>query len=78
MCLKEGDKNTGFFYRMTNCHRRKNNMTKIKVNGTWLVEEHEIQGGVVSVFQYLLLEPGVGIQAWMGWCLRESKGRTLS
>lgn len=53
-------------------------MTKIKVNGTWLVEEYEIQGGVVSVFQYLLSKPGVGVQAWMGWCLRELKGRKLS
>ncbi|RVW29580.1 Exonuclease 1 [Vitis vinifera] len=34
--LKEGDKNTGFFHKMANSHRRKNCLSKIKVNGTWI------------------------------------------
>ena len=43
--LKEGDKNTGFFHKMANSHRRKNCLSKIKVNGTWLTEEQEIKKG---------------------------------
>ena len=31
--LKEGDKNTGFFHRMANAHRRNNSLEKIKING---------------------------------------------
>ena len=36
-------------------------MKKIKVNGTWLSEDHDIQRGVVRAFQNLLSDPG-------GWC----------
>ena len=56
--LKEGDKNTGFFHKMANSHRRKNCLSKIKVNGTWLTEEQEIKGGVVGAFKNLLTDPG--------------------
>ena len=34
--LKEGDRNTGFFYKMANSHRRRNAINKIKVNDIWL------------------------------------------
>ena len=43
---------------MANCHRRRNCLTKIKINGTWLVKEHEIHGGVTRAFQNLLMDPG--------------------
>lgn len=43
---------------MANCHRRRNCLTKIKINGTWLVEEHEIHGGVTRAFQNLLMDLG--------------------
>ena len=33
--FKEGDKNTGFFHRITNAHRRNNSLDKIKINGVW-------------------------------------------
>ena len=42
--LREGDRNTGFFHKMANSHIRKNCLSKIKVNGTWLTEEQEIKG----------------------------------
>ena len=41
--LREGDKNTGFFHKMTNSHRRRNCFSKIKLNGIWLTEEQEIK-----------------------------------
>ena len=59
--MREGDKNTEFFHRMTNSHRRRNCMSKIKLNGIWLTEEQEIKGGMVSAFQNLLSNPG-------DWC----------
>ena len=43
-----------FFHRMANSNRRKNLLTKIKVNGVWLVEEAEIKQGVCRAFQQLL------------------------
>ena len=58
--LREGDKNTSFFHRMTNAHRRNNSMEKIKINGRWLEEEREVREGVVNAFQQLLLEE----QSW--------------
>ncbi|RVW79808.1 LINE-1 retrotransposable element ORF2 protein [Vitis vinifera] len=40
--LREGDRNTGFFHRMANAHRRVNNLIKIKINGVRLTEDQEI------------------------------------
>ena len=54
--LKEGDKNTGFFHRMANAHRRNNSLEKIKINGGWLEEEQEVREGLVNAFQRLLSE----------------------
>ena len=31
--LREGDRNTGYFHRMANAHRRRQSMDKIKING---------------------------------------------
>ena len=62
--LREGDKNTGFFHKMTNSHRRRNCLSKIKINGTWLTKEQEIKGGRGGggggggVFKNLLTDPG--------------------
>ncbi|RVW18300.1 Transposon TX1 uncharacterized 149 kDa protein [Vitis vinifera] len=58
--LREGDKNTGFFHRMANAHRRNNSMDKIKINGRWLEEEREVREGIVNAFQQLLSED----QSW--------------
>ena len=58
MCLKEGDKNTGFFHRMANAHRRRNNVDQIKINGVWHSEENGISEGIVNAFRSLLSNPG--------------------
>ena len=38
--------NTCFFHKMSNVQRRVNHMSRIKVNGMWLIEENEIREGV--------------------------------
>ena len=60
--LKEGDRNTGFFHRMANSHRRRNSITSIRINGRRLVKEAEVKEGLISAFQSLL-------SASNNWCL---------
>ena len=54
--LREGDKNTGYFHKMANAHKRVNSMVKIKINGTWVSKESDIKEGVVQAFHSLLSE----------------------
>ena len=42
---------------MTNAHRRRNQLTRVKVNGRWLIEESEIKEKVSRAFQGLLADP---------------------
>ena len=56
--LKEGDRNTGFFHRMANAHRRRNCLTSININGRKLDKEAEIKEGLVNALQNLLSDPG--------------------
>ena len=57
--LKEGDRNTDFFHRMENAHRRNNSLDRIKINGVWMTEGQEVREGIVNAFQHLLSEePG--------------------
>ena len=55
--LKEGDRNTGFFHRMANSHRRRNSISSIRINGRNLVKEVEVKEGLVRAFQCLLSAP---------------------
>ena len=55
--LKEGDRNTGFFHRMTNSHRRRNSISSIRINGRNLVKEDEVKEGLVRALQCLLSAP---------------------
>ena len=52
--LREGDKNTGYFHKMANAHKRVNSLVKIKINGLWVTEERDIKDGVVQAFHSLL------------------------
>ena len=56
--LKEGDRNTGFFHRMANAHRRRNYLKSISINGRKLDTEAEIKEGMVNAYQNLLSDPG--------------------
>ena len=56
--LKKGDRNTSFFDKMANAHRRRNNVDRIRINGVRLSEENEIMEGIVNAFWSLLSNSG--------------------
>ena len=56
--LKEGDRDTGFFHRTANAHRRRNCINSISINGRKLEKEAEIKDGLVAAFQNLFSDPG--------------------
>ena len=56
LLLREGDKNTGYFHKMANAHKRVNSLVKIKINGSWVTEERDIKDGLVQAFHSLLSE----------------------
>ena len=58
LLLKEGDKNTSFFHRMANSHRRRNCIKKVRVNGNWVEDEDSIKREVAASFQCSLSDPG--------------------
>ena len=55
----KGDKNTGFFHRMANSHRRRNFLLNICIKR--LEKEVEIKEGLIKAFQNLL-------SSSRGWC----------
>ena len=57
--MKEGDRNTGDFHRMTNAHRRRNCLRKISINDRRLDKEAEIKEGLIAAFKNLLSAPRV-------------------
>ena len=48
--LKERDRNTGFFHRTANTHRRRNYIKSISINGRKIEKEEEIKDGLVAAF----------------------------
>ena len=52
--LREWDRNTSYFHRMTTAHRRVNSLDRIKINEVWLSKEQEVREGVANAFQQLL------------------------
>jgi hypothetical protein len=45
--LKEGDKNTNFFHRMTNSHRKFNHVDSLNINGATSKNHVKIQEHIV-------------------------------
>ena len=39
---------------MANAHRRRNMMSRVKINGSWLTEENGVSDGVVNEFKLLM------------------------
>ena len=55
--LKDGDKNTGYFHKMANAHRRSNCLRRIRINGKMIEKEVDIKVGLIDAFKNLLLAP---------------------
>ena len=49
--LKDGDKNTGYFHKMANAHRKRNFLRKISINGKMMEKEAEIKVGLIDAFK---------------------------
>ncbi|XP_028070906.1 uncharacterized protein LOC114273346 [Camellia sinensis] len=57
--LKDGDRNTKFFHRTANAHRRVNQIGNMRVNGVMLSSEEEVTDGILSCYQYLFRDEGL-------------------
>ncbi|XP_028087092.1 uncharacterized protein LOC114287836 [Camellia sinensis] len=51
--LKDGDRNTSFFHRMANAHRRVTQIGRLRVNGVVLSSTEEITMAIVGFYEYL-------------------------
>jgi hypothetical protein len=54
--LKEGDRNTKFFHRMANSHRRNNFIGCLNVEGTLTSDPKEVEEGIVQYYKQLYCE----------------------
>jgi hypothetical protein len=54
--LKEGDKNTNFFHRVANSHRKFNQVNSLKINGKISKNPAEIQEHIVQFYNILYFE----------------------
>ena len=43
---------------MANAHRKRNSLARIKINGSWIIEDADIKNGVVHAFKLLLSDSG--------------------
>ena len=57
-CLVEGDKNTGFFHRMANSHRRRNTISNMRIDGKHITGEEDLRIGIAKAFEALLSDSG--------------------
>ena len=52
---------------MTNSHKRRNIIDKIRIGGEWLEGEGEVRTGIVNAFKGLLSDLGVWRASPEGW-----------
>lgn len=64
--LKEGDRKTKFFHKLANSHRRNNAISKLKINGQWVMGS-ELKQGISSAFQVFCLTLEIGWQTVTIW-----------
>ena len=55
-CIKEGDRNTKFFHRMANSHRRFNSIDKLMVDGVMSSDQGSIAEGITQFYRRLYFE----------------------
>ena len=56
--LKESDRNTRFFHRMANSHRRGNYIIKMKINENRVTKDSGLKHGIVDAFKSVLTDTG--------------------
>ena len=56
--LKEGDRNTGFFHKMTNSHRKRNNIDRIRIEDKLFNGTEEVKDGIVRAVKDLFEDHG--------------------
>ncbi|WMV46111.1 hypothetical protein MTR67_039496 [Solanum verrucosum] len=54
--LKEGDKNTKFFHKMANAHRRYNNIDQLMIQGKVTQDRGRIEGEIIAYYKNLYRE----------------------
>ena len=54
--LKEGDKNTKFFHKMANAHKRYNNIDELVIQGELTQDPAKIEGEIVDFYKKLYTE----------------------
>jgi hypothetical protein len=57
--LKEGDKNTKYFHRIANPHRRKNSIGQLAINGEVFTDPTKISSRIVEFYKTLFTDVGV-------------------
>ena len=55
--LREGDRNTKFFHRMANLHRKFNHLSRVVVDGVQYEVFHEMKVAIHDYYKYLFTEP---------------------
>ena len=54
--LKEGDKNTKYFHKVANSHRRHNSIRHLSINGVLTTDQEAIKAEISGFYQHLYIE----------------------
>ena len=54
--LKEGDKNTKYFHKVANSHRRHNAIRNLYINGVLTLDQEAIKAEILGFYQHLYIE----------------------
>jgi hypothetical protein len=54
--LKEGDKNSKYFHKIANSHRRHNSIRQLSINGEISTDQRAIKEQIVDFYQHLFSE----------------------
>ncbi|XP_028125321.1 uncharacterized protein LOC114322240 [Camellia sinensis] len=67
--LKDGDRNTEFFHRMANAHRRVNQIGRIRVNGVEYSTFEGVKDSIVGYYKHLFRNVGEWWRPGLDWVI---------